>query len=133
MQRSVIKLLRPVHSRRQVGATDHLVCTGQATSCKSLCVYWRDFMKIFVSVTEFCRSSMSQKVKSYRICGTCCGNKILLPRQTLEGICHCDVSLQCDPTTSCATCTHGVICCCNLSPSLFRRPSHLQTKILLSL
>ena len=64
-------------------------------------------MKIFVSVTEFCRSSMSQKVKSDRIFGTCCGNKILLPRQTLEGICHCDVSLQCDPMTSRVTCTHS--------------------------
>ena len=31
-------------------------------------VYWRIFVKIFVSATKFCRRSMLQKIKSVRIC-----------------------------------------------------------------
>ena len=84
-------------------------------------------MKIFVSSTEFCRSNMSQKIKSDRICVTCYGNNIPLHRQrfsqkfssTHKVICPCDVSLQrvtMTATTNCTrpTCTHGVICCCRL-------------------
>ena len=67
-----------------------------------LWVYWRIFLKIFVSATDFCRGHMLQKIKSDRICATCYGNKILLWRQrfsqkfsgTHEVICHCDVSLH---------------------------------------
>ena len=33
-------------------------------------------MEIFVFATEFCGSNMSQKIKSDRICATCCGDKI---------------------------------------------------------
>ena len=50
-------------------------------SDKSLRVYWIIFVKIYVSATEFCRSNMLQKIKSDRICATCCGDKILLQRQ----------------------------------------------------
>ena len=44
----------------------------------ALLVYWRIFVKVFVSTTEFCRRKMLQKIKSDRIYATCCSNKILL-------------------------------------------------------
>ena len=46
-------------------------------------VYWRIFVKIFISATEFCRCKMSahQKIKSDRICATCRGDKILLQKE----------------------------------------------------
>ena len=77
-----------------------------------------NFLKIFVSLTVFCRGNMLQKIKSDRICATCYGNKILLQRQrfsqkfsvTHEVICRCDVSLQHVAATSHPTCTHVVIC-----------------------
>ena len=53
-------------------------------SDKSLRVYWRIFVKIFVSATEFCRSNTLQKIKSDRICATC----------THGVICRRDVLLQ---------------------------------------
>ena len=59
-------------------------------SDKSLRMYWRIFVKIFVSATEFCRSDMLQKIKSDRICAICRGDKLLLQRH--DAICHCDVS-----------------------------------------
>ena len=61
-------LLRSVHTRRQVAAT--------CRSDKSLRMYRRIFLKIFVSATEFCRSNMLQKIKSDRNCATCRGDKI---------------------------------------------------------
>ena len=87
-------------------------------SDKSLRVYWRIFVKIFVSAKEFCRSNMLQKIKSDRIYATCCGDKILLQRQrfsqnfsrTHEAICCCDVSSRHVAATSRRTRTHGVIC-----------------------
>ena len=90
----------------------HVVAT------KSMRVYRRIFVKIFVSATEFCRSNMLQKFKSNRICANCCGDKILLQRQifsqkfssTHEAICRCDVSSGHVCATSRRTCTHGVIC-----------------------
>ena len=77
-----------------------------------------NFLKIFVSLTVFCRGNMLQKIKSDRICATCYGNKILLQRQrfsqkfsvTHEVICRCDVSLQHVAATSHPTCTLVVIC-----------------------
>ena len=77
-----------------------------------------NFLKIFVSLTVFCRGNMLQKIKSDRICATCYGNKILLQRQrfsqkfsvTHEVIYRCDVSLQHVAATSHPTCTHVVIC-----------------------
>ena len=53
------KILRLVHARQQVVAT----CHGD----KSLCVYWRTFVKSFVSATNFCRWNMWQNTKSDRI------------------------------------------------------------------
>ena len=50
-------------------------------SNKSLRVYWRIFVKIFVSAREFCHSNMLQKIKSDRICATCRGDKNLLQGQ----------------------------------------------------
>ena len=59
--------------QQHVAAIDHSMCTGRATrqqgeatrrSDKSLRVYWRIFVKIFVSETEFCRCNKSQKIKS---------------------------------------------------------------------
>ena len=95
------------------------------TTCrsdKSLRVNWRIFVKIFVSVTEFCRSNMLQKIKSDKICATCRGDKTLLQRErfsqnfssTHEAICRCDVSPQHVAATSRRTCTHGEICRCDL-------------------
>ena len=85
---SVIRALDNNKLQQLVEATHHID--------KSLCVYWRIIVKIFVSVTEFCRISMSEKIKSYRICLTCYGNKILL--QHMKGfvtvMCHCNVILQ---------------------------------------
>ena len=91
------------------------MCTGRATSCsdKSLRVYWRIFVKIFVSETEFCRYSKSQKIMSDWICATCCGNKILLQLQrfsqkfssTHGAICRCNVSLRHVAATCRLVCT----------------------------
>ena len=87
--------------------------THQATSCsnmswwhvtaKLLRVYWRIFVKIFVTATEFCRSNMLPKIKSDRICETCCGDKILLQRQIFSQN---------------FSGTHEAICCCNLSQTV---------------
>ena len=94
----------------------HVAATRR--SDKSLRVYWKMFVKISVSATEFCRSNLLQKIKSDRICATCRGDKILLQRQrfspnfssTHEAICRCDVSPQHVAATSRRTCIHGVIC-----------------------
>ena len=87
--------------------------THQATSCsnmswwhvtaKLLRVYWRIFVKIFVTATEFCRSNMLPKIKSDRICETCCGDKILFQRQIFSQN---------------FSSTHEAICCCNLSQTV---------------
>ena len=91
------------------------MCTGRATSCsdKSLRVYWKIFVKIFVSETEFCRCNKSQKIMSDWICATCCGNKILLQLQrfsqkfssTHGAICRCNVSLRHVAATCRLVCT----------------------------
>ena len=52
-----------------IGQPSHLAATRRSN--KSLCVNWRILVKIFVSATEFCRSNVSQKIKSDRICATC--------------------------------------------------------------
>ena len=96
-----VHALMSVHTRRQQVAP---TCCDDT----SLRVYWRIFVKIFVSATEFCRSDTLQKIKSDRICATCRGNKILLQRH--EAISRCDVSPQHVAATSRRTCTHGVIC-----------------------
>ena len=104
----------------------HVVTTR--CSDKSLRVYWRIFVKIFVSATEFCHSNMLQKIKSDRICATCRRHKILLQGQRFFSkflqYTRSDLSPQHVAATSCWTCTHGVICRRNwllqLSPSVYR-------------
>ena len=76
----------------------HQHVTMTRRSDKSLRMYWRIFVKIFVSATEFCRSDMLQKIKSDRICATCRGDKPLSQRH--DAICRCDVS----PLLVAATC-----------------------------
>ena len=101
--------------QQQFTVTDHSVCTGPAASCsnmlrrhiaatnrsdKSLRVYCRNFVKIFVSATEFCRCDKPHKFCLIWFFATCCCDKILLQRQrfsqkfssTHEAICRCDVS-----------------------------------------
>ena len=77
---------------------------------KSVHMYWRISVKIFVSSTEFCRSNMSQKIKSENLCDST-RQQILLQRQrfsqkfpsTHEAICRCDVSPQrVAATTNCS-------------------------------
>ena len=59
----------------------------RATSCSTRCgdislrVYWRIFVKIFVSATEFCRCSKSQKFCLIWFFATCCCDLIPLRRQ----------------------------------------------------
>ena len=104
----------------------HVVTTR--CSDKSLRVYWRIFVKIFVSATEFCHSNMLQKIKSDRICATCRHDKILFQGQRFFSkflqYTRSDLSPQHVAATSCRTCTHGVICRRNwllqLSPSVYR-------------
>ena len=79
----------------------------------SLCVYWRIFMKIFVSATECCRRNKSHKFCLIWFFATCCCDKILLRRQrfsqkffsTHKPICHCDWSLPHVATTCRLVCT----------------------------
>ena len=112
-------------SRRHFPATNRFVCNG------FFCV------KIFVSATEFYRRNMSQKIKSYRIFATYCGDKILLRRQrfsqkfssTHEAICRCDVSPQRVAATSRPTCTHGVISRLDLLLQLVARPVHTEWSV----
>ena len=91
-----------------------------ATRCsdKSLRVYWRIFVKIFVAATEFCRHNKSHRFSLIWFFATCCRDKILSRRlrfsqkfsSTHEAICHCDVSSHLVAANSHPTCTHGVIC-----------------------
>ena len=117
------RLLRSVHTRRQVAATrrgdrslhvywsgDQLQQQGEATrrSDKSLRVYWRIFVKIFVSATEFCRCNKSQKNQIRLNLCDLLWRQILLQRQrfsqkfssTHEAICRCNMS----PRHVAATC-----------------------------
>ena len=57
----------------------HVVVT--LCSDRSLCVYRRIFMKIFVSSTEFCPRNKSYKFKLIWFFATCCSNKIQLCTQ----------------------------------------------------
>ena len=54
----------------------HVVLT--LCSDRSLCVYWRIFMKIFVSSTEFCACNRLHNFKLIWFFVTCCSNKIQL-------------------------------------------------------
>ena len=84
--------------------TDKLEQHTASTRCRDnfLCLYWRIFVKIFVSSTEFCHRNKSHKIESGWICATCC-SKILLPRQRFsqkfssshKAICHCNCHSTC--------------------------------------
>ena len=73
----------------------HVVATRLTRCTKSLLVYWKIFVKIFDSATEF-------------TCATCCDDKDF----------H-----KCSPVYTkpfvAATCRRDIICC-NLSPSVYR-------------
>ena len=93
---------------QHIGARNHSLCTGWATSCathcsnKSLCVLWGIVVKIFVSATEFCCRNKLHKFNLIWFCATCCGDKIQSWRQrfsqkfsSIHGvICRRDVMLQ---------------------------------------
>ena len=55
------------------------------TSDTWLRVYWKIFVKIFVSATEFCRRNKSHKFRLIWLFAACCCNKILLRRQRFCG------------------------------------------------
>ena len=48
---------------------------------KSLNLYWRIFLKIFLFAKEFCQSNIVQKIKSDRICLSFRGEKILFKKK----------------------------------------------------
>ena len=114
--------------QQHVAATDHSMCTGQATSCSNKVRWHVAATNPFVCTGEFLWKSLSPKQNfvaatsgkksNHTICATCWSNKILLQRQrfsqkfssTNEAICHCDVPLQSVAATSCSTCTHRVFC-----------------------
>ena len=83
-------------------------CEATRRSNKSLLVYWRIFVKIFVAVTEFCCRNKSHNFSLIWFFATCCSDKIPLQRQrfsqkfssTHEAICRSDVS----PHRVAATC-----------------------------
>ena len=93
---------------QHIGARNHSLCTGWATSCathcsnKSLCVLWGIVVKIFVSATEFCCRTKLHKFNLIWFCATCCGDKIQSRRQrfsqkfsSIHGvICRRDVMQQ---------------------------------------
>ena len=55
------------------------------SSDKSLRLYGRIFVKIFVSSAVFCRRNKSHKVRLIWLLATCCCHKILLRRQRICG------------------------------------------------
>ena len=132
---STLKLLYTLGDKlqQQVETTDHSVWTGPATdklqqhvvathrSDKSLCVYWRDFVKMFVSAMEICRRDNLHKFCLIWFFATCCCDKIMLQSDfhkkfsiyTRSDL-SCDVSLLHVAATSRRTCSHGVICRCDM-------------------
>ena len=112
--RSIIRLIQSVHTRRQVAAT----CRGDILQWQIASCLLEKFVKIFVAATEFCRHNKSHWFSLIWFFATCCSDKILLRRQrfsqkfssTHEAICRCDVSPHLVAATSRPTCTHGVIC-----------------------
>ena len=120
--------LRSVHTRRQVAAT---CCDGTSQQQITSCVL-EYFCKNLCSATEFCRSNMLQKIKSDRICVTCCGNKILLQRQRffhkispvhtkwfVSMMCRHNMLLQLVARPVQTDWSVAMTCCCNLSPSVY--------------
>ena len=83
--------LRSVHTWRQVAATR---CSDTSQQQIASCVL-ENFCE------NLCLRNKSQKIKSDRICATCCCEKTLLQRQRFS------------PNFSC---THKAICRCDVSP-----------------
>ena len=83
-----------------------------ATFCrdKSLRVYWRPLVKIFVAATEFCRSNKSHNF----FFATCCSDKILLQRQRFS-----------QKVSS----THEAISRSNIWVQLVARPVHTEWSV----
>ena len=72
---------------QHIAATDHIMRTAPRLvaasrgSDKSLRVYWRVFVKIFVSATGFCSRNKAHKFCLIWFSVTCCGDKIMLQRR----------------------------------------------------
>ena len=105
-------------------------------SNKSLRVYWRIFVKIFVAATEFCRHNKSHRFSHLFFCDLLQGQNPVVETkiftkilQTHEVICH-DLSLRhvCRLTLLLQLITRPVhmewsvaaTCCYNLSPRVYR-------------
>lgn len=75
--------------QQHIAATDHIMRTGRATSYSitlqrqiaSCFIYWRVFVKIFVSATGFCNRNKAHKFCLIWFSVTCCGDKIMLQRR----------------------------------------------------
>ena len=82
-------------------------------SNKSLHAYWIIFMKIFFSATEFCRRKKLHKFSLIMIfCNLLWRQRFLQKFScTHKVICRCDVSLQHVAATSHATCTRARVIC----------------------
>ena len=131
--------------QQQVETTDHSVWTGPATdklqqhvvathrSDKSLCMYWRDFVKIFVSAMEFCRRDNSHKFCLIWFFATCCCDKIMLQKQRFSqkilhlhskrfvaATCSCYMLLQLVSGPVHTEWSVVATCCYILSPSVYR-------------
>ena len=88
--------------RSQAKVNHHVAATHR--SDKSLCLYRRIFVKIFVPATEFCWCNMTQKIKSDTICATCHGNKTMWQRQRSSQT-FFSTHKRFFAATSCQTCT----------------------------
>ena len=84
-------------------------------------VYWRIFVKIFVSAASYTNSVWFDFLRLAAVTKFCCRDRFSQKFSgTHEVICHCNVSPQQFAASSRVTCARGVICChtfcCNLSP-----------------
>ena len=84
-------------------------------------VYWRIFVKIFVSAASYTNSVWFDFSRLAAVTKFCCRDRFSQKFSgTHEAICHCNVSPQHSAASSRVTCAQGEICChtfcCNLSP-----------------
>ena len=68
-------------SRRQITSCERRLVAASRGSDKSLRVYGRVFVKIFVSATGFCSRNKAHKFCLIWFSVTCCGDKIMLQRR----------------------------------------------------
>ena len=94
-------------SRRQITSCERRLVAASRGSDKSLRVYGRVFVKIFVSATGFCSRNKAHKFCLIWFSVTCCGDKIMLQRRRFsqnsssrhEAICtehRCDANFVLD-------------------------------------